>query len=73
MKRTRGEEHGCLDAGSMIGAEDDDDGIYEGEVYEWPEVARCHLRKGKAKKWKQIERRARNWLLGSVIVEDCLA
>jgi len=49
MKRTRGEEHGCLDTGSMIGAEDDDDGIYEGEVYEWPEVARCHLRKGKAK------------------------
>jgi hypothetical protein len=39
----------CLDGGS-IGAEDDDDGVYEGEVYEWLEIARCHFGKGKAKK-----------------------
>lgn len=50
MKRTRGEEHDCLDARLMIGAKDNDDGIYEGKVYEWLEVARCHLGKDKTKK-----------------------
>jgi len=50
MKCTRGEEHGCLDAGLMIGAEDDNDGINEGEVYEGLEVSRCHFRKDNAKK-----------------------
>ena len=52
MKCTRREEHGCLDAGSMVGAEHDDDGVNEGEVDEWLEVARCHFGKINAKKWK---------------------
>jgi hypothetical protein len=47
MKCTRGKEHGCLDARLMIGAEDDDDGIYKGKVYEWLEVVRRHFRKGR--------------------------
>ena len=52
MKCTRGEEHGCLDARLMIGAEDDDDGIDKGETYEWLEIAWCHFGKSSAKKSK---------------------
>jgi hypothetical protein len=45
MKYAGGEEHGCLDARSMIGAENDDDGVCQGEVYKGSQVARCHFKR----------------------------